>query len=711
MRGDPLAHSAGSWENHKVLPKVIFATMRMKSAAGEAAVSDDKEKAVATEGKSGFFSWRNFAWVLLAAPLFLYWNFANTHLTQFETADEHLWYSQGRIQQYWDALEKHEWKRTRINDKPGITLAIISGLARYWEKEPAPEVNDINRKLQIFPLESIKEAHYNYRIPIVIFNGAMCFYFFWIIRRLTRSEWAALFSATIILLHPIILGISQIINPDALFWTFALALLLTFMAFLESGSVLLFILSLLLLGFTLASKYVGIIFFPFLLLALFVQACYRIPEWERAGEKPWKKMLWRTLAYCAVIWGGIGIFGVLMPAALVNTKYLFKSTIQSHGMAQIFNLSMWIAGAILADAILLRSRIMRFIAKYSKYLRMAIVKLLFLFMAVFAVTVCVNWMKDLGLMGLLDMSFEGGWISGFKELPLHKKIFLEMRPLVFATPPFLLFSLVAVWLIGIFRSWKNEWVIATMTLFIPVFFVAVIQQDLMIHVRYSMVLFPMVSVIAGIGIAEAFDWKFLKAVPKPLVLAGLVALGAQAIISIQPFYFNYTSPLLPKKYSIVDGWGYGGYEVAQFLNSLPEAGTARVVSNYTGVCQFYKGPCICYSDILRPHLRKRWANGSYDYLVINAKGMDRFGFGDKFPEFQEQDSIWKLEIDDRPQNFLKIIESPALVAAKGSVSPVKESDMAPPGSDNDVPESELSANGSNGTEANGASLPGDESGD
>jgi len=601
--------------------------------------------------------WMKFVWILLAAPMLLYLNFALIHLTKFETADESLWYSQGRIQKYWRAIDERNWKNTRVNDKPGVTLAIISGLARYWEKEAPPEVEERNRKFQFFPVRQIEEAHFNYRIPIVLFNGIMALYFFWIIRRLTKNEWAALFSSTLILLNPILLGISQIINPDSLFWTFSLAILLTFLAFLESGSVILAILSILIMGMTLASKYVGVIFFPFLLVALFAHAMYCIPDWVERGEKVWKKMLWRGLAYPATVWGGIGVFALLMPAAIVKTKYLTSGTYKSHGMYEIFKLCMLIDALIVLDALVFKSKGMIFIAKYIKYLRIAIVKLLFLFMAGLVVLVGVDWMMKLDLFQIFDMPFEGGKLLAFRVLPPYKQFLLEARPFVFSQTPLVILTLVGFWLLGIFKKWKSEWIIAVMTVFVPIFFLATMEQGLLIHVRYSIVLFPIASVIAGIALAEFFDWGFLKIVPKMIIFVMLVALGSSYLLSIQPFYFNYTSPFLPKEYSIVDGWGYGGYEAAEFLNSVSNSNTARVLSDYDGVCQFYKGPCIGYSDKLKPSMRSRWNARKYDYVVISAKGSDRFGFSDSFPGFQDQKPIWEMEIDGRPNNFLRIISS------------------------------------------------------
>ncbi|MFA5961250.1 MAG: phospholipid carrier-dependent glycosyltransferase [Parcubacteria group bacterium] len=615
-----------------------------------------------------------FAFLLLGLPLATYFHFGFDHLSEFETADEFLWYSQGRIQQYWDAMLSRNWKDTRINDKPGVSLAIISGSARFWEKAPPPDTFDGIRKLKIFPVSEILEAHFNYRMPILLFNGIMALYFFWMIRKITSNDWAALFSSTLILLQPILLGVSQIINPDALFWSFALACLLTFLAFLETGQIFLVPLSIILLGFTLASKYVGIILFPFLLFALGVHAIFHIPDWQKESKIIWKKMLWRSLAYLLIVAGGIGTFALLMPAALVKIKYLAEGTYDFPGMQTIFRISIGIALGIILDALIFKSKILIFVARYGKYPRIIFTGLLFFAMATLVVVVGVDWTRESNLFGLLGFSFEGGKIPEFSVLPFFKQFLLESRPLIFATTPLVLGTLVFAWLASAFKQWKTNWFLVILTAFIPIFFLAVMEQKLLIHVRYSIILFPIVAIIAGVFLAEFFHWGFLRYVPKVIIFALLFSASVVYLQKAQPFYFNYTNELLPKSYSLVDGWGYGGYEAAQYLNSLPDAGKTRVIADYMGVCQFYVGPCIRYSDITRTSFRKRWNAKGYNYFVLSKKGFGRFDLNEDFPELDTFEPIWKMEIHDRPGNYLKIISSETAILKDKSEASLESGD-------------------------------------
>lgn len=627
-------------------------------------VETKQENILPNEKKIWFFSkgdWKNFGrkliWILMLLPLAAYFHFGLEHLTQFETSDEFLWYSEGRIQKYWTALGEGDWRSTNINDKPGVTLAIISGSAIFRETTPPPDVFDGNRKLAQFPLEEIDRAHFNYRFPILLFNGILALYLFWVISKMTKNNWMALFSVTLILMQPILIGISQIINPDALFWSFAIALLFTFLAFLETGSLVLAFLSILFMGFTLASKYVGIIFFPFLIFALGVFVLFHCQKWEEDGEVVWKKIFWRLLTYLLVVFGGIAVFAFLMPATILETKYLARGTYAFPGMELIFRASIALAIVLMLDALIFKSWLVIKLARYGKYPRIVLTKLLFFGMTVLFLVTLADWMSEKDLFQLAQIPFEGGKISELTQLSLYKQLLLEARPVVFASTPLVLIMVIFFWFFGVFRNSQRAWLLFVLTAFIPIFFMAVIEQGLLVHVRYSIILFPLVATIAAVFLVEFFELKYLKYVPKIILFFLLVFVSWQNVEKIKPFYFSYANEFLPKKYSLSDGWGFGGYEAAQYLNELPEAENLKIVTDYTGVCQFFKGHCIRYTNLLRPHFGSRWKKQSYDYFVMSSKGFRRYGLETEYAHFYDQEPVWELKIDDRPGNFVRILSS------------------------------------------------------
>ncbi|MFZ1719977.1 MAG: hypothetical protein WAU28_01325, partial [Candidatus Moraniibacteriota bacterium] len=47
-----------------------------------------------------------------------------TRLGNYSSVDEPYW-TYGRITKFWNGVKAHNWKSTSVNDKPGITVAII----------------------------------------------------------------------------------------------------------------------------------------------------------------------------------------------------------------------------------------------------------------------------------------------------------------------------------------------------------------------------------------------------------------------------------------------------------------------------------------------------------------------------------------------------------------------------------------------------------
>jgi len=126
-----------------------------------------------------------------------------------------------------------------------------------------------------------------------------------------------------------------------------------------------------------------------------------------------------------------------------------------------------------------------------------------------------------------------------------------------------------------------------------------------------------------------------------------------------PFYFNYTNFLLPQKYLISDAWGYGGYESAQYLNSLPNANDLLVWTDYDGVCEFFIGKCM-----LRQY--KYSAKQNFDYAVLTRRG--KILYDPNHIRWIKEDNLsmkeaydnpvpdWQLLINDRPENFVRVVK-------------------------------------------------------
>jgi hypothetical protein len=195
-----------------------------------------------------------------------------------------------------------------------------------------------------------------------------------------------------------------------------------------------------------------------------------------------------------------------------------------------------------------------------------------------------------------------------------------------------------------------------------IFFGGALMSNVFVNVRYSLMLYPVFMAISAIGVitlCDKINWKFKK----PLFLAIILIPGLFTLFSIKPFYFNFTNSLLPHKYVVTDAWGYGFYEAAQYLNSLPNAKNTIVWVDRNGLCQFFTGKCITSREVYLDHT-------DVDYLLLTRRGSlirepvpitknpqkEAISFKKYYTPKYLNNPEWALNIDNRPGNFIKIIK-------------------------------------------------------
>jgi hypothetical protein len=187
------------------------------------------------------------------------------------------------------------------------------------------------------------------------------------------------------------------------------------------------------------------------------------------------------------------------------------------------------------------------------------------------------------------------------------------------------------------------------------------QSGVLANIRYSIILYPLFfffSALASLYLLE--NISFLRKIEFRFIalVILIVILGLVTLFSSKPFNLNYTSWLLPKKFMIADAWGYGEYEAAQYLNSLPNAKNLKVWSDRSAICQFLKASCIRDYKIDLSLVTP-------DYFVISRRGEIRHKFEWRKPElanlgsleYYNEPAIWRINILGRKANFVKIIKA------------------------------------------------------
>jgi hypothetical protein len=611
-----------------------------------------------------FFSHPPFVlWLLV--PLVIYFSFSLYHLTHFKTADEVLWIApsgsdaQNRIPAYWKAIGEKNWGATMINDKPGITLAWVSGTGLLWgNDESLGNIHNLTDHMRTTDTPRFEFLMFRFRLPILILNALFAFFFFYSIKKLTKNKWMALLTSTLLLLCPVLLGISQIINPDSLLWIFSFASLLSYLNFLQSRQTKDAALASLFLGLSLATKYTSDIFMPFFFLSTCIYIFCYYENWQ--NENQFKQDIKKIfLAFPLIIVGALAVFAILMPAVFVSPYLLFEKTILYKGMYKYLLIALVFSIFILTDAYLWQSAKTRFLIGKLRPLVKYLPAVIYFVLAVCLIITFINWSIGHNFLNIKELAFDIGRDKQFRIQDFNDKFFLELRPIVFATTPFVLFLLFFIWVKSIFKKSRYDFLILINSLFLIFFIAAVLRSDLLITIRYSILLYPMIIFTAAIALCDIMETKYLKNINKIWIFLVVILISVISLWGIKPFYFNYTNDLFPKKNNIAGAWGYGGYEAAQYLNSLPGAKSTVIWSDYDGVCEFFVGRCMENKDLHWAIAEKDIKELGISYYVKTRRGSTRFKVEWKMIKKKlpyDKKPVWSLQIDGRPKNYIDVLK-------------------------------------------------------
>lgn len=594
--------------------------------------------------------------VLIFGIFAIYLFFGLQHITRFVTADEHYWVYE-RIPQYWDALENGKWRKTFINDKPGVSLALVSGIGLL--SEPHPEKRAYENHDRTLVYDGDTEALYRaFRLPVLVVNGLLLLFLFWIIGRLT-DPWIALWATMLAALSPILLGISQIVNPDALLWSFGAAALFSYFALLRFGERKYLFLTIFFTGFALLTKYVAFVLLPFYLALIL----FRFFSEEERNREASSRLLKKNLASLAFIsLGSLAVLCLFLPALLIDPKYLSEFLMTVPDKDRLAALGGGILALLLIDTFALKNRLLFFLRnagiRAAGMLRLVPLLILALFGGLVIVR---NFFPGWDIFTLIPFDIKNLSDARYHtEIPNFFETFLlEWTPFVFSLTPIALAGIAAL-LAALTRkkTGKNSFLAHSLLFFALAYSVLFIFSNVLATPRYGILLYPLFALLAAIGIRQ-FSEK-LRFRHAELIITAIVIFGSLAsLYAIKPFYFNYANALLPQNALIHDAWGYGGYEAAQYLNTLPDAKNLTVWIDYYGVCEFFVGKCLnAYtfdSSSVKPDYYVLTRRGQIRYMS-RADRWERLSGLTAYRYYGTADPDWQLLIDGRPGNFIKVVK-------------------------------------------------------
>lgn len=597
--------------------------------------------------------------LVIALNLFL----GFSRLGTYSAVDEPYW-TYGRTSKFWNAIAQQKWRSTNINDKPGITVAILSGfgLLKYDPMQYESIRGDVKTDQQLKDIDGI---NFYFRLPIFLFCTLMLLAFYFLLNKLF-GQTIALFGFMFIGLSPILLGISMIINPDSLLWIFLPLSLLSYFVFQKNQKNKYLAASGIFLGLSLLTKYVANILYIFFFILPFL-------EYILADEKPnLKEFLKKSLKdYFIIAAVSMATFYLLFPATWTHPKVLLEGTFLSKAFAKTWPLFAAIVALIVADTILLKNKLtqplLNFFSKRKEILAKTLA-IVFIGLIAFVLLDTYLGMKPFDLEGILS-SPKG---IGIDQVGIFNAflgaILADIYSLIFGLNP-LIFILFILGLLTAMNAkskmTQEKKIVIYFSLFILLYYLASTVNDVIATIRYQIILYPLALIIASIGASHLLSNKKISKYLKPFsATAALFIILTISLLNIRPFYFAYASPLLPEKYLLnTKDMGDGSYEAAAYLNSLPNARNLVVWSDKGAACSEFVGTCnIGFTN-------KDLKGKSFDYFIISSGRKSRslklsgsvndlFDFRKIYNENTPFEN--KTTLGGRPNNYVKIISAKVL---------------------------------------------------
>ncbi len=664
--------------------------------------------------------------LIVAITIFL--SFGLYHLTKFETTDEHFW-KYDRIEKYYAGIKKgfteNDWRKTRLNDKPGVPVALISGITVPFGFQPHKheDLETENKYLysknkkgegkklyDAYHTENTESLNFKLRLPGLLFGAfVMLPLLFWLLLSFSKNIFVTSIGIIAIGANPILIGISQVVNPDTFLWSFSAISLLSFSAYLTRKQKKFLLLAGFATGFSLLSKYTAnllFIFYPILFILFTYFSKEKKPaalmDYTESFKKYYKDYIipFSTLTLIAV-----ATFALLMPEVIQVPRHFLYGTFYSPTfipIVDVFINNLNLRDVIFFSATKYRTSLMfpvsvvvfcfitivlpfvvlQLTQKFRRTTKYLLNGILLLMLSIFIFSFVNAWTNTpfFSLENIKEESRSHGELTfpnfadDAKPLFWYKALTVEAQNLIFSLTPIVIFFVLFLWTRVLQNKVRRKQFLPFIyltSLAMPLaFFIGALLADIFVNIRYSLMLFPFFSVLGAMGAYE----MFLRLKEKTLFVKNNVRLTKYAFIfifvlshiialwGVKPYYFNYHSVLLPHKYVVTDSWGYGAYAASEFLNALPNATELVIWTDHRSICQFFVGHCIVSNEI---YLEKT----NVDYLIFSRRGMITKKFDpvgnnpyditrEKYynEDFIKKHTVFEEHIGNRPGNFTKIIK-------------------------------------------------------
>ncbi len=569
---------------------------------------------------------------LLAVAL-MFLGFGLHHLGQFFTVDETFWLYD-RVPKVYAALAAGDWGQTYVNDKIGLLPSLLAGLA------------NLRLDHRDFPPAIFEHYLFWWRLPVLLFNFLTLFPIYFFTRRLFDRH-TALLTTALIALNPVLIGMSQIVNPDATLWPLAYLTFVSFLLYTKTGSMRYIVCSGLFLALSLLSKYVTPVFYLYFPVVLYADYLFR--NRDRRG------VLCGFLALVGLTLISIAVFTATMPATWVRHELILKGTVYVSQLRKAWPPFLVMLGVILFELFILKGRVSEYLRTRLHIQAMSILLLngvivgLFVYFAVNIVFFYDTFdLSDIFVRkrrGEFSLAFLKGLLGFFQISSISNLIGMVL---------FVAATSIAVKR----RSIEPDYgIIFYCMMFILVYIAGSAFGGIVASRRYSIILYPISALITGF-----FATRLLRPVRVPVAIGFLVLLSVAETAYFRPFYFYYTNPL-NFRHAGNSNWGFGGYELAQMANRLPNAENLKVISDYPGFNRFFVGKSYWLDQKATPRLLRY-----FDYVYLSASGEarvlktlrrrdpERIVMTDALRAYYNRPGEFSLTVGRNPNNYVKLVK-------------------------------------------------------
>ncbi|KKQ80047.1 MAG: hypothetical protein UT03_C0034G0003 [Candidatus Moranbacteria bacterium GW2011_GWD2_38_7] len=601
--------------------------------------------------------------ILLFSIMIISGSFGSYRISQFSAVDEPLW-TFDRIPSFWKNVREMNWKNTNISDKPGITVALISGVGLL----------DVNPKLYDSKVDGSKnrsseKMNYAFRLPLLLFAIFSLPLFYFLLERLIGKR-SSLLAVSLIGLSPILLGMSRIINPDALLWIFAPMSVLSFLTYQKRRHVNYLYLTGVFLGLAILTKYVANIVYIFLFGMIFLEYIF---NHSRYGDITFRKYIISAIKdFLILVILSLATFYILYPGTWLKPQRILTGTILSQAFVSTWPVFAAFFSLLIADVIFFKNNIFNIIVRFASKQKDLIAYLLGAVFLLIIVFIFYNVYLDMKIYNFQEILASPK--TSFKENGFLGLFLSNFYPLIFAISPIAIFGTIIVLTKIIFR-YKKEInteklnITLFLTFFIFLYYIGTTVNNVVSTSRYQIMLYPLILIISSLGLVyiyEKIEKKYtLKKSFFTFFAALIIIISTFSLADSKPFYLSYASFLLPNEnYLDLKDMGPGSYEVAEYLNSLPNSEKLTIWTDKKGVCTFFKGSC--YGDLSYDELE----GVSFDYIAVSwgrksrttnmVRSQSKLATNKilNFAQYydQEENIAYKLLINDRPAQYVKVIK-------------------------------------------------------